>query len=189
MSVCLERLRKLRDEKGETQEEVAKHLNISRTAMVKIETGSRNIGPDLLYSLARYYGTSSDYLLGLTEVRRAGETLPACDELGISDTATAILEELNGRGRYGRILSKMIEHEYFEEFLLYAENASLPLESSSIETSGNIQDLIPAAKAAGYSLIPATQKKHYNVYMASVLMQSMLYDICDTIVRLDKNAD
>lgn len=183
-TVCLERLRKLRDEKGDTQEDVAKHLHISRTTMVKIETGGRSISPDLLYSLAQYYGTSVDYLLGLTEVRRAGETLPACDELGLSDTATMVLEVLKDRGLSCRILSKIIEHNLFESFLHHVETSALSsdIDRSFTETNSNLCEIVASANAAGYAIIPAAQKKHYNVYMASMLMQSMIYDISETLL-------
>lgn len=190
-SITLDRLRSLRNEKGKTQEEVANHLHISRTTMAKIETGSRNIDPSILYDLAQYYGTTTDYLLGLTQITRAGETLPACDELGISDTATTVLEYLRDRGRYSRLISKIIEHEHFEIFLSYAENAILSDTFHLGDPDSDIGKLTSLSKAAGYALIPAPQEKAYNVYMASQIMGSIIYDITETIFQFasDNNTD
>lgn len=65
-----ERLRHLRREKGNTQQELAAHLGISVQAVSKWE---RNEGyPDIsmLPRLAAYYGTSVDDLLGVGEGKR-----------------------------------------------------------------------------------------------------------------------
>lgn len=65
-----ERLRQLRREKGNTQQELAAHLGISVQAVSKWE---RNEGyPDIsmLPRLAAYYGTSVDDLLGVGELRK-----------------------------------------------------------------------------------------------------------------------
>ena len=188
-SITLERLRDLRNEKGKTQEEVANHLNISRTTMAKLETGSRNTDPSILYDLAQYYGTTTDYLLGLTNITRARETLPACDELGISDTATTVLEYLRDRGRYSRLISKIIEHEHFEIFLSYAENAVLSDTFHLGDSDCDISKLTSLSKAAGYALIPAPQKKSFNIYMASKIMESIIYDITETIFHFDSDDD
>lgn len=188
-SKMLKNLHDLRIEKGKTQEDVANHLHISRTTMVKIENGSRNIDPGLLFDLAQYYGTSIDFLLGLTEVRRAGETLPACDELGLSDTATMVLEYLKDRGRYGRLISEIIEHDNFEFFLNYAEQAILSITFHLGDPDSDIHDLVSRSKASGYALIPEVQKKSYNVYMASTIMESIIFDISETIFRFESDDD
>ena len=175
--VCAERLRSLREEKGSTQEEIAKRLNLSRSTIVKMETGRQDIRPDYLHSLAQFYGPTADYILGLTEVRRSAETLPACDELGISDTATVKLEEMRERQR--RVLSKLIEHDFFETMLGYAENTILAFEPEEHSTAGDVKGLTAAAAKAGYSLIPSTAKKSYELYMASLTLQAIIADVSD----------
>ena len=60
------RLKDLREDRDLNQEEIAKMLNISQTNYSKYELGKINIPISSLKKLAKYYNTSVDYLLGLT---------------------------------------------------------------------------------------------------------------------------
>ena len=62
-----ERLAKLRKEKGLTQENLAKKFHIDSSLIGHYERG-RKIPLDMLYQIAKYFGTSADYLLGLTDI-------------------------------------------------------------------------------------------------------------------------
>lgn len=62
-----ERLKKLRDERGYTQGDLAKHLGVSQPTIVEYETGKKMPRPDKLIKLAQLLGTSVDYLLGETD--------------------------------------------------------------------------------------------------------------------------
>ena len=65
--VLKERLRELREKKGVSQAEVAKHLGIERANYTAYESGaSRPVRH--MEKLAAYFGVSVDYLLGLTDV-------------------------------------------------------------------------------------------------------------------------
>lgn len=63
------RLRDLRQDADLTQTQVARHLNMSQTGYSKYETGENDIPTQALIRLAELYGTSVDYLLGLTDRR------------------------------------------------------------------------------------------------------------------------
>ena len=191
-SLCRERLVKLRNEVSHlTQEDLSKELGVNRSIIAKLETGERKLSTDLLYQLAQYYDTSADYILGLTEVSHTETPLPACDKLGLSDRATQILEEISQNGPESRILSRIIEHDYFKPFLFYI-SMTLPLDlfsSSSDRTDTNVsangemtQMLRHAAKELGYALIPYSQRKDYNVYMANLLMKEMIFEISETLL-------
>lgn len=67
MSVFAERLKILRDNRGQTQDEVGKAVGKSREAVSKYEIGERE--PDVIgiASLARHFNVSSDYMLGITD--------------------------------------------------------------------------------------------------------------------------
>ncbi len=60
------RLKDLREDKDLKQEDIAKFLNISQTNYSKYELGKINIPISSLIKLAKFYNTSIDYLLGLT---------------------------------------------------------------------------------------------------------------------------
>ena len=60
------RLRDLRQDHDMNQTQVAAHLGMSQTGYSKYETGENDIPTAILIRLARFYGTSIDYLLGET---------------------------------------------------------------------------------------------------------------------------
>lgn len=63
----LVRLSELRNEKGWSQEGVAKILNIQRPQYTLYETGKREIPVKYLRTLARVYNVSIDYIVGETD--------------------------------------------------------------------------------------------------------------------------
>lgn len=62
------RIRDLREDKDLTQENLSSLLNISQTTYSRYEKGILDIPSQSLIKLARYYSTSIDYLLGLTDI-------------------------------------------------------------------------------------------------------------------------
>lgn len=62
------RIRSLREDKDLRQKDVADYLHCSQVAYSYYELGRRDIPTEILIALARYYHTSVDYLLGLTDV-------------------------------------------------------------------------------------------------------------------------
>ncbi len=60
------RIRDLREDRDMNQTQIAKILGMSQTGYSKYETGENDIPTHILIKLARYYGTSIDYLLGET---------------------------------------------------------------------------------------------------------------------------
>lgn len=64
------RLRDLREDRDLNQTAVAKMLGMSQTGYSKYETGENDIPTWVLIKLARFYNTSVDYLLGVTNESR-----------------------------------------------------------------------------------------------------------------------
>ena len=62
-------IRDLREDADMTQTQVAKYLQMSQTGYSKYETGENDIPTQVLIKLAELYGTSTDYLLGLSDQR------------------------------------------------------------------------------------------------------------------------
>ncbi len=56
-------LKKLREERNLTQEDVASNLNVGRDAIIRIEKGSRKISADELKKLSSVYGIYIDELI------------------------------------------------------------------------------------------------------------------------------
>ncbi len=63
------RIKELRVDSDLSQREVAEYLHISQRTYSGYENGSRNIPVQVVAALARFYNTSSDYLLNLTSSR------------------------------------------------------------------------------------------------------------------------
>ena len=63
------RIRDLREDMDLNQTQVAKMLSMSQTGYSKYETGENDIPTAVLIKLAKFYDTSIDYLLGLTDKR------------------------------------------------------------------------------------------------------------------------
>ena len=64
------RLRELREDSDIKQKEIAKYLNIRQNTYSQYETGERQIPIEMLIAIARFYKTSTDYILGLTDERK-----------------------------------------------------------------------------------------------------------------------
>lgn len=61
------RIRSLREDKDLTQQEIANYLNMSRTGYNQYETGKNDIPTKILIELAKFYNTSVDYILEITD--------------------------------------------------------------------------------------------------------------------------
>ena len=67
--MVFQRLEDLRVDADKTQIQIAKYLGCNREVYRRYEKGIREIPIWALIKLAKYYNTSTDYLLGLTNVR------------------------------------------------------------------------------------------------------------------------
>lgn len=86
-----QRIAELRNEKGVTQSEVADALGISRQSVTLYENHSRVPDVEVLARYASYLGTTSDYLLGLSDNRTA-DAAAIGDRTGLNDDAIECLE-------------------------------------------------------------------------------------------------
>lgn len=62
-----DRIKNLRIDSDYTQAQVARAIGITQRKYSYIETGVQQLADDVIVSLAKFYGTSADYLLGLTD--------------------------------------------------------------------------------------------------------------------------
>lgn len=87
-----ERLKSARVKAGQTQEDIAKLLRVQRQVISYFENGSRTPNIDDLIKLAEIFGTSTDYLLGLTDAQSTDlEVKYICDYTGLSEKAVSEL--------------------------------------------------------------------------------------------------
>jgi len=62
------RIRDLREDNDHTQKELAELLHVSQATYSRYETGNLDIPHSALQTLADFYHTSVDYLLGRTNI-------------------------------------------------------------------------------------------------------------------------
>lgn len=116
MNVALtiqEKLKDLRVERGLTLEQLEKQTGISRSALGQYENDEyKDISHTSIVTLAKFYGVSADYLLGLTENKNHSNTGLA--ELHLSDTMIELLknEKINTR-----LLCELAAHKEFVKLL------------------------------------------------------------------------
>ena len=65
--MMLKRIRDLREDRDMTQAQMAKLLQIHQTTYSDYELGNLNVPVDILIQLAKFYGTSIDYIVELTD--------------------------------------------------------------------------------------------------------------------------
>ena len=112
-----ERLKDLRTERNLILEQLSEATGISRAALGKYEADDfKDISPFSMVALAKFYGVSTDYLLGLTEQKNHPNT--ELDALHLGDDAIEVLRT----GKFNhRLLSELICHKDFQRFMLDAE--------------------------------------------------------------------
>ena len=105
------------EERGLTLEQLSEATGISRAALGKYEADDfKDISPFSIAALAKFYGVSADYLMGLTETKNHPNT--ELEALHLGDDAIEVLKD----GQFNhRLLSELICHKDFQRLMLDAE--------------------------------------------------------------------
>ena len=112
-----ERLKDLRTERGMTLSDLEKATGISRSSLGKYESDEcKEVSHASIVTLAKYYGVTSDYLLGLSENKN-----PANADLSDLHLQDDVIEVLKSGKLNNRLLCELIRHEGFRRFLTDAE--------------------------------------------------------------------
>lgn len=67
--ILYQRIRDLREDSDLTQQQMAELLSVSQATYSRYESGALDVPSSALITLAQFYKTSVDYLLGLTDKR------------------------------------------------------------------------------------------------------------------------
>lgn len=108
-----ERLEDLRKKRGLTLEELSEATGISRSALGKYESQDfKDISPFNIVTLAKFYGVTTDYLLGMSNMEKQPDA--EIHDLRLSDDALEVLKA----GKFNaKLLSKVICHKDFERLM------------------------------------------------------------------------
>ena len=84
----MNRIKQLRTEKGMRQTELAKILKIGQATMSNWETGRSEPDYDALIEMSEIFGTSIDYILGNSDIKKA----PSLEDAGLSAEESELLK-------------------------------------------------------------------------------------------------
>ncbi|MBQ8824149.1 MAG: helix-turn-helix transcriptional regulator [Ruminococcus sp.] len=147
MDKVSKRIIELRESNGETQQELADVIGITRQSLSRYELATRTINVDVLGKLAQHFNVTTDYLMGLSDVKSTEQEIKiACAVTGLSEKA---IENIKSSMSYD--LSTIPEINTFEnsQFVKMSENEKNKLKE--------LQDFILHANR--------TKKKYVNSFI------------------------
>lgn len=136
-----ERITDLRTMSGLSQKELADRIDVPTSTLCRIEQGKiANVSNDVLIKLANFFNVSTDYLLGLTNVKFKKNV--ELSELGLSNKALFAL--LSGSVD-GALLSRIIEHPHFVTLLDTADAYFKDAHKAGIQSRNDVINLATAS--------------------------------------------
>lgn len=131
------RLKELRGDMSQT--ELADALGVSRASLSLYELGNRTPDIEFLYTVCRYFEVTSDWLLGLSSVKKPDTTMQAvCDMTGLEYAA---IEKLRTTALVKR------KHGYDDYFLNLVNKFVLSKKSNHL--AGRIHDITRESRNIG----------------------------------------
>ena len=95
----MNRLKELRTDKNLSQAKLAELFNISQLAVSHYEKGSRDIDSALLKNLAKFFNVSTDYLLGISDIKNYTDdsniTIALNSDTDYDDLPDEAIKEIN----------------------------------------------------------------------------------------------
>lgn len=94
------KIKKLREELGINQEDLAKRINVSASSVAMYETNKRQPNYETLTKLADLFNVSTDYLLGITTERNIEINIAQSGGLDTEGLSDEELEEVKKQIEY-----------------------------------------------------------------------------------------
>ncbi|CYV81903.1 helix-turn-helix domain-containing protein [Streptococcus suis] len=113
----MNRLKILRKEKGETQDQVAEVAGVSKRSYIYWENGERQIKPDKAQALADHFGVSVGYLLGYSEYEKTTDIKNLVYDTPYGGAAGIVYDEIAkkiGEKRMKRFLENTLSNEFIQ---------------------------------------------------------------------------
>ena len=135
-----ERLKDLRVERGLTMEQLAEQTHLSKSALGSYETDEfKDISHYALIKLAKFYGVTADYLLGLTETRNHSDADLA--DLRLSDS---MIELLKSGLVDNSLLCELASHPDFPRLMADLEIYVNGIATKQVQSANAIVDAVSA---------------------------------------------
>ena len=160
-----ERLKDLRVEKGLTLEQLSQQTKIPASTLGSYESDNyKEIPHRNIFDLAKFYGVSADYLLGMTENRQLDNI--SISELHLSEAALSLLKN---KKINTLLLSELITHEQFRKLMLDLEiyvDVLADMQVKSLKKPGKV---LVGYLARGVALIQLFHKYYSSQYHLFVI--------------------
>ena len=182
-----ERIKDLRTERGLTQKQLADAVGIAYSTYGDYEQDDYFIPHTAVITLAKYFGVTADYLLGLSDNRTQVNT--SIEDLHLSDDAIVFISDEHTNSR---LLSELITHPGFKQLLTDAEIYVDGYFDQNIQSNNSLLDF--ARKKITEKEIPADNftgtvemiHVHQNDYFSHLLANDLL-PILEDIKNNHKN--
>lgn len=116
MSIFSERLKLLRKNKGELQEQAAMEIGITRTMLSNYERGAREPDLELVVRIAHHYGTTPNYLLGFPDSHSIASQAETTDSYQFSQICEkSIMLSPESKNDLLKYIDMLIIRDLFEE--------------------------------------------------------------------------
>ena len=183
-------LRKLREHKGISQNELSKALGLSKSTIGLWETGDTLPDARAVHDLAKYFGVSADYILGLSQEKSADINIRGiCEYTGLSsDTIKELSNYSNQRELISKFMARLLEdiviNNDINEICGYILKSATADSMSHLESFGEAEDEtdfdLPRITPDGFAFrISCKEAKQYFLSKAQSLARGML----DTIIE------
>ena len=177
-----ERLKKCRNEKGMSQQEIANALNVQRQIISYYETGKRQPNITDIVKLAELYNISADYILGLSDVATTDENMKyICGYTGLSEKAVKKLNESKDSGYITNLLLEYRTKEQDDDvsivdlisaYLSFRENNYSKVIISSFSKKPELAPLLKEKGVIDFIESPYS-KEIYSKAVQSILLQEV----------------
>ena len=198
-----ERLGDLIADKKTNATAVSKETGIAQSAMSEYLSSSKNRAPDCatIIALARYFSVSTDYLLGLTNVKTpATETQAIVTQTGLSEENVCMLEYMQsvsmseGIALVNDLLALALDSDIIIHYLMAKTTLDLPNPSSWYESEEiELEDLAFAAstqRKTGYVQLAGKEALEYHCSKIADEIEQALIDKYKAVAKWgEKNGD
>ena len=135
-----ERIGDLRTAAGISQKDLSKALGIQPSVLSRIERGeTKAISHELVIKIANYFHVSTDFLLGVSDIRFQKNI--DLQKLGLSNKALLLLLQHKVNGD---MLSRLIEHPYFPLMIDTANAYFTEAHTAGFQTRNDLIDIATA---------------------------------------------
>ena len=143
-----QRIGVIREKQSFTQQSLADVLGVPRSNVRNWENDKRELKPEMIVSLAKTFGVSADYLLGLSDNPTRDESIDgACRCTGISEKAVLRIQSLRESDGKAERVSSILEAEQFPRLIEYLDDIAFSSEqvSAAVEQLEAIREPVPDA--------------------------------------------